>query len=500
MAKYLGIGSLILLVLAPVLRLNVFSTHEAFEFRRFAFALILVSIVALSVSAVLVRVSTRGSPWAFGVAAVIMLCLFQWPSFNSLGEGAARVFGPVLGQGVLPVLVAAALIWLSVRLATQPAFHVLLFAAGLVIATSQLLLVLERSADTETEGLGTRAALGLGDHNNPDVFVIVLDAYLRNDILKGDLGYDNSEFTSFLEDHSLHVPQFSRSNYNSTFASLSSMFGMDYILEPGHTGPSDMATARGLLRGSGPAVETFRAAGYEFNYLESPWSVSACGPGVDVCYPYWTLEETAKWLGEFTIFAPIIEAGSWEASSDRALEQFEILREIAETDSDSPRLVYAHVGIPHPPFVLDEECHKWENPASDEWAVTPGTSVPYLRQLQCVNNKVREVIEAIDRLDSDTVVLLTADHGVPLHGQWGAPIDQWSWEHLEESLATFSAYRLPAWCEPAQEGEFELVNSFRIVIGCLFDQDPGQIDSRFFHAFPLDNATIDMAEVSARRP
>jgi hypothetical protein len=277
------------------------------------------------------------------------------------------------------------------------------------------------------------------------------------------------------------------------------MFAMDYILQPGSTDSADMAVARGLLRGSGPAVDIFRSAGYEFVYVESPWSVSACGPAVDVCYSYWTFGETAKWLGEFTIFAELIDAGSWKVSTDRALDQFAILKELAETKAEAPRLIYAHIGIPHPPFVLDAQCGRWENPASKDWEVTRESSDPYLQQLECVNHQVRELIETIDRSDPDSVVVVTADHGLSLHGQWGLPIKEWSEAQIRESLAILTAYRLPPVCQTPQNADFELVNSFRLVVDCLFDMNLGPLPARFFHAFPLEMASIEIEEIPASR-
>ena len=257
-----------------------------------------------------------------------------------------------------------------------------------------------------------------------------------------------------------------------------------------------MATARGLTRGAGPAIDVFKSAGYEFIYLESPWGVSACGPSVDVCYPYWTITETAKWLGEFTIFANLIEAGTWTVSPDSALRQFATLRDLAASPASSPRLVYAHVGVPHGPFVLNAECERWDNPMSANWEVTPDSSDPYLEQLRCANRQIRDLIEVIDQTSPESVVVITADHGVSLQGQWRNPLSEWSPEEIEESSSIFTAYRLPATCPNTYVDDFQLVNTFRLVIDCLFDQSLGLLPPRNFHAFTQDTASIEVTEVT----
>jgi hypothetical protein len=304
------------------------------------------------------------------------------------------------------------------------------------------------------------------------------------------LGFDNSGILQFLEDRGFNVPGRSRSNYDSTFASLSSVFGMGYVLEPGLVNSIEMENVRGLLRGGGPAVDFLKAAGYEFHYVESPWGISACGPSVDVCYPYWTIAETAKWLTEFTIFAALTDVGLWTVSTDHSLRQFETLHNLATNTVDSPRLVYAHIGIPHPPFLLDAQCNRWDNPTPSAW-LTEIAPDQYLDQIRCVNRQVRELVEAIDRSNPDTVVVLTADHGVALNDQWTIPPEKWSLEQIQEKTAILSAYRFPSSCPSTPNADFQLVNTFRLVIDCLFDQNLGVIQERYFHAdLPIGGSPV----------
>ena len=196
-------------------------------------------------------------------------------------------------------------------------------------------------------------------------------------------------------------------------------------------------------------------------------------------------------------FAALTDVGSWSVSTDRALDQFDILRDLAGSPANSPRLVYAHIGLPHPPFLLDAQCEGWDNPDPDEWGITPDLSEPYLMQLRCVNRQVSELIEAIDRSNPDTVVVITGDHGVHLHGQWYVPAEQWTPEIIEESTATLSAYRLPTGCRDVTSDSFAVVNTFRIVIDCLFDQDLGSIPTQQFHAESLHVGSPEVAEFPA---
>src|SRR5512137_2863642 len=63
----------------------------------------------------------------------------------------------------------------------------------------------------------------------PDIYVIVLDGYMRSDALKQDLGYDNSAFIDQLTNMGFYVAGCSRPNYTFTYASISALLNMRYI-------------------------------------------------------------------------------------------------------------------------------------------------------------------------------------------------------------------------------------------------------------------------------
>ena len=63
----------------------------------------------------------------------------------------------------------------------------------------------------------------------PDVYVIIMDAYERDSVLREFHGYDNSPFLNSLEDMGFYVAYGSLSNYRHTELSLSSLLNMEYI-------------------------------------------------------------------------------------------------------------------------------------------------------------------------------------------------------------------------------------------------------------------------------
>ena len=74
----------------------------------------------------------------------------------------------------------------------------------------------------------------------PNIYLIVVDAYARNDILSQVYDFDNSNFTDFLTRSGFFVANLSSSNYSKTDLSLPTLLNMDYIenlVEPGTLNP-----------------------------------------------------------------------------------------------------------------------------------------------------------------------------------------------------------------------------------------------------------------------
>ena len=63
----------------------------------------------------------------------------------------------------------------------------------------------------------------------PDVYLIIMDAYTCDDVLRDVHGYDNSPFLELLEEMGFYVARGSLSNYRPTIMSISSMLNMAYI-------------------------------------------------------------------------------------------------------------------------------------------------------------------------------------------------------------------------------------------------------------------------------
>ena len=96
----------------------------------------------------------------------------------------------------------------------------------------------------------------------------------------------------------------------------------------------------------------------------------------------------------------------------------------------------------------------------------------YIEQVQCVNSKVRAMVEA---LDDDAIVLIIGDHGPDSFGQPGLPPRQWTPDAAWERMSILTAVRAPDHCSDLLYPEITLVNTFRLVLRCL-GADIGFVD------------------------
>ncbi len=63
----------------------------------------------------------------------------------------------------------------------------------------------------------------------PDVYIIILDAHLRSDVLETTFDLNNADFIEKLTKMGFYVPPCSMSNYAYTRSSMSSFLNMQYL-------------------------------------------------------------------------------------------------------------------------------------------------------------------------------------------------------------------------------------------------------------------------------
>ncbi|MFQ5942859.1 MAG: hypothetical protein ACE5JF_04835 [Anaerolineales bacterium] len=330
----------------------------------------------------------------------------------------------------------------------------------------------------------------------PDIYLLVLDAYGRADILQDIFSFDNSAFLSRLESLGFHVADQSRSNYTQTGLSMASMLNMTYLDSLSPSLPADSASRdamgrlvrwselRRFLEENGYTIVGM-PTGYRVTELENAEIFLREPLGAATTMERLAFESSALIMLQDVAQAlgrsPLLPG--YRAHRDRI--EF-VLEELNEVHSiPGPKFILIHLLIPHPPFVFDV----MGNPVPQTYPFTlldgdafPGTREDYLRgyrdQITYVNRVVEEaVINLLQSSERPPVIVIHGDHGPGSRLQWQSA----EGTDLLERTAILSAYYLPGAPKGVVHDSITPVNTFRLVLDLYFAADLGLLpDESFF--------------------
>jgi hypothetical protein len=313
----------------------------------------------------------------------------------------------------------------------------------------------------------------------PSIFLIILDKYTGSELLAQNFGFDNSEFETALRDRGFVVPKHSRANYPQTQLALASMLNLDHIQNlPRQFHLNDLIENNRL-------AAFLKLQGYRFVFFPTPFNVTYQNRNADLQLP-----APKEVRGEFgavwqqsTMLPELLSAGcallGCQASRLRYLPEsadfmdwkFERIQDLA--DGQLPTFVFAHLLLPHEPYLYRADCtHRepsWPLGAGllDDRKATRG----YLDQISCVNRKVAVLVDSIlARSRRPPVILIQADHG---HGRLGRlpEYDQVNPSQLRERMSVFSAYYLPGVAAGSVGDSITPVSAMRLVLRHYFGAD-----------------------------
>ena len=349
----------------------------------------------------------------------------------------------------------------------------------LVILPSVSLMVDETSISWQdirtTEGLEVSepelADIGI----LPDIYYIVLDRYASASMLQEVYDFDNSEFLDFLADRGFYVASESRANYLKTRSSLASSLNMEYInylTEELGEEFSDVGPIYGMLQDY-KVWHLLGSMGYEFVHFGSWWGPTRHNEYADINLNYSQIPYFSMFLFESTMAYPLCVASHivddrHERHRQCALYSFEHLANIP--NSTNPTFVFAHVLMPHPPFVFDiDGSHLTVDEAQQRSMKTN-----YVNQLVFTNGKIQFLIdELLSRSDVSPIIILQADEG-PFPP--GTDFPYFGWENaseaqLRQKMRILNAYYLPNVDDDVLYSSITPVNSFRVVFNSYFGTD-----------------------------
>lgn len=311
----------------------------------------------------------------------------------------------------------------------------------------------------------------------PDIYYIILDAYGRADILREVYDYDNSEFIEHLTGKGFYVASKSRTNYPLTYLSLASSLNMeclDYLSEEPGVESTDRTIPYSMIVDN-RVWRTLKGAGYRFVHFSSGWGPTDHNQFADINYRPGVLNDFRTMLLQTTILNPIVSPVGAARKRARTLFTFEMIGEIAQ--SEDPTFVFAHLMVPHPPFVFDRNCDAGPH-TQGIWRGGPYDPEGYVDQLICVNKMVEALVEEIlARSELPPIIILQADHGPEsTTAHWNPPTEAFA----RERLSIFNAYYLPGDGRSQLYPSITPVNSFRLIFDFYFGTNLGLLEDKSY--------------------
>jgi hypothetical protein len=350
------------------------------------------------------------------------------------------------------------------------------------------------NVDVRRESASERAISVLG--YNPDIYLVVLDGYAREDVLRQHYKHDNSAFLDGLRSRGFQVSGASTANYNWTFLSLASILNMDYLqpLLGDRISPSvrDRAPVYDAVRNN--AVARFlKERGYRIVHFQTTWGATLRNPYAD--------EQIACHQGVFTNeFYRVLAEASWlkalqpRMSADIARCHLSNLESLANMGRQpGPKFVFAHFLPPHHPYLFDRKGNILRDAnLSNQFEFQRRLweeKAPYVDQLVYMNQRITD---AVDRILAASprppIIVIQSDHGPNFDS------DITRDEHIRVRLANLAAYLLPQAPEHVMPVDASAVNAFRSIFNHYFNAPLDRLPSH--HYFSEYNSPYAFTEVT----
>jgi hypothetical protein len=295
----------------------------------------------------------------------------------------------------------------------------------------------------------------------PDIVYVVLDRYAGGITLREQYGFDNGPFLRSLEARGFTVAGASRCPYQKTAHSLAASLNMAYLpdlIDLRAAEPTDWGPLYDLLRGS-RAARFLQTQGYEYVHIGNWWDPTARDPFADVNVGFGTDSFYDR-------------EGIYEATPD----QFEAIA--SAPARPGPTFVFAHVALPHPPYVFDRE-GRYVPP---EVEAARGREASYLEQLRHTNRLIGRMVDRLLARPDDPVIVLQADEGPHPYAYEIDPLFDWTRAtdvELREKFFILNAYYLPG-SDADIPPDISPVNTFRLIFREYFGADLDLLEGRSF--------------------
>ena len=319
----------------------------------------------------------------------------------------------------------------------------------------------------------------------PDIYFIVLDRYMGTEALRDVSGYDNTPFTDALEREGFFVAEDSYSNYAITYLSLGATLNMRFLDDltdlPQFTerDPALKIDRRPFyeLIGDNEVGRFLKGQGYSYVHMTSGWSATDSSVVADRVIDTREDSEFANVLLQTTWARTIAgkrETGDKRERIERTFEMLDGVRDAAK-----PVFTFAHVMVPHPPYVFTANGGE---PAWDADRLKKDKAYEleaYLEQLKYTNKLVlAQVSKLTEERGRPVIVVIQGDHG----GNYRQPGATGEQLHRTKHSILNAVYYSGGAPETLYDS-VSPVNTFRILLDSRFGTKMGLLPDRSRYSF-----------------
>lgn len=305
--------------------------------------------------------------------------------------------------------------------------------------------------------------------SRPDIYFLLFDEYASSASLKKRYDFDN-DLDTFLVNQSFSIQEQSISNYNYTPFFIASVLNMDYLhwldTSRGLTRKMYLECNAAILQNS--VTQILGMNGYEIINF-SMFDLEGHPSTIKQSF----LPVKSKMIAEGTLLPRIYRDFTWIFQSNKLLskllENDDVFQHVRNNEyflselsqlpgrpSDQPRFIYAHLYMPHNPFVYDERGNR-----QDVDTINSYSAPDYLRYVRYTNTRIRQLInQLITDTKGEAVIVLMGDHGFRVPTTEKHP--RWVFENM-------NAVYLPDKNYSKMYDHISGVNQFRAVFNSVFD-------------------------------
>jgi hypothetical protein len=479
-----------LFALFPILALLAYNITEVDP--RVAVRSIVISLIGTIILLILIFLLTRSWKKA-GLAATLFLVLFF--SYGQVYEFLQQntFFGFSFGRHRFLILIYLLLLFVGMWSIFRKSIDLTNATLALnVVAILLLIFPLFQIANFTIHALfseyrlakispNTEPLIPANLHNLPDIYFIILDGYTRSDALLNDYGFDNSTFLDNLRSMGFYVADCSRANNTATPGALEITLNMNYLpaLRDELTAQGMSQDDIGIMINQSQVRKLLESIGYKTVAFDSGFEWSRL-PDADVYLQYAAASHEIPVLQPFE--AMLIRSTALLVWFDKSSKSILEYTDIPFTDTSfpikdhinrqlfildqlprlpylpGPKLVFAHIIIPHGPLVFEANGEITTDPGFyggklgepvDDQHLAQG----YVNEVQFINSRITGILrQIITESEVPPIIVMMGDHGL----------------RNDNRYENLNSYYLPGIGAENLYSTISPVNSFRVIFNTYF--------------------------------